>query len=94
MTMKSILIFFALVASLVAAPRLVPSDLPLRPTSTLELIFDEAMVPQATVGQKLENDLVTIEPAWEMDTSFGGPAILPDWSRRRLRGLARPISLP
>ena len=67
MTMKSILIFFALVASLVAAPRLVPSDLPLRPTSTLELIFDEAMVPQATVGQKLENDLVTIEPAWEMD---------------------------
>lgn len=64
--MKCILFLLALVTSLGAAPRLVPSDLPLRPTSTLELIFDEAMVPQATVGQPLENTLVTIEPAWEM----------------------------
>jgi len=64
--MKCLLIFLALVSLLVAAPRLVPSDLPLRPTSTLELIFDEAMVSQTAVGETLENELVTIEPAWEM----------------------------
>lgn len=65
-TMKNLLIFLALMMSLPAAPRLVPSHRPLQPTSYLEVVFDDAMVPQSEVAKEIGNEIVTIEPAWEV----------------------------
>lgn len=68
--MKTALILLTLMLPLMAAPRLVPSDRPLQPTSHFEIVFDDAMVPQSEVEKEVANELVVIEPALEVNVMW------------------------
>ena len=63
--MKALLFFFAAtLLPLLASPRISFSHSLLAPETTVEIIFDQAMVKPEQIGQTIENDFLTITPAW------------------------------
>ncbi|MGE9268973.1 MAG: hypothetical protein ACQKBY_12825, partial [Verrucomicrobiales bacterium] len=62
-------------ALLSAAPRLQPSHSPLQPASTLDLIFDQAVVPAEKTGTPLENSLLKLTPPLSGKITWRSPNI-------------------
>ncbi|MDA7891539.1 MG2 domain-containing protein [Akkermansiaceae bacterium] len=63
--MKLLLLFLSLALPLLGAPRLSLGDQVIEPKTKIELIFDKAMVTPDTVGQTIENSILTINPVWK-----------------------------
>jgi hypothetical protein len=62
--MKLLLLLLSLVLPLLGAPRLSLGDQVIEPKTKIELIFEKAMVTPDTVGQTIENSILTTKPVW------------------------------